>query len=231
MADGLPHDERTFMAGHDAAAAAANATALNRTAALGGNGTAVYEEPDPEEIQHAVMAFYLVVSWRWHAGLSWQLRPVSSRCTVPLPPLPPLPPASCGCSTDATCHPTAPTARPAAAAVCHVLRASRAGGLAQAAQAQVRLLCLFSSCRAAKRASSALGAQHVQHQPLWLSQLCALRAMAGHDSPSHLWQPPSHLCQPPPPCSYDLATLVGLWLIPPIISLQLGARTDWLPFC
>ena len=60
MADGLPHDERTFLAG--AHAAAANATALNRTAA-GGNGTAPFEEPDPEEIQHAVLAFYLVVSW------------------------------------------------------------------------------------------------------------------------------------------------------------------------
>lgn len=61
MADGLPHDERTFLADH-AAAAAANASALNGTATLGGNGTAVYEQPDPEEIQHAVMAFYLVVS-------------------------------------------------------------------------------------------------------------------------------------------------------------------------
>ena len=69
MADGLPHDERTFMAGHEAAAAA-NASVLNRTAALGGNGTAAYEEPDPEEIQHAVMAFYLVVSCSWVCGLT-----------------------------------------------------------------------------------------------------------------------------------------------------------------
>lgn len=59
MADGLPHDERTFLAGHQAAAG--NATALNRTA--GGNATAAFEEPDPEEIQHAVLAFYLVVRW------------------------------------------------------------------------------------------------------------------------------------------------------------------------
>ncbi|PRW20957.1 RING finger 121 [Chlorella sorokiniana] len=60
MADGLPHDERTFMAGH-AAAAAVNASAPNGTAALRGNGTAAYEQPDPEEIQHAVLAFYLVL--------------------------------------------------------------------------------------------------------------------------------------------------------------------------
>lgn len=36
------------------------------------------------------------------------------------------------------------------------------------------------------------------------------------------WHPSLHFlnCRP---CSYDLATLVGLWLIPPIISVQLGA--------
>jgi RING finger protein 121 len=27
--------------------------------------------------------------------------------------------------------------------------------------------------------------------------------------------------------SYDLATLVGLWLIPPIISAQLGESRSW----
>lgn len=27
--------------------------------------------------------------------------------------------------------------------------------------------------------------------------------------------------------SYDLATLIGLWLIPPIISVQLGGQSRW----
>ncbi len=98
MADGLPHDERTFMAGHEAAAAA-NASALNRTAALGGNGTAAYEEPDPEEIQHAVMAFYLVVSWSWACGLlSVKIGRLTGRSRSAVPPsTQPPPPLSRRC--------------------------------------------------------------------------------------------------------------------------------------
>lgn len=151
MADGLPHDERTFLAGH-AAAAAANASAINSTAALRGNGTAVYEQPDPEEIQHAVMAFYLVVSAallccgcspcsgsRWAVQLGIPAHAPTVEAPAPTVGTHPSPPASCLTAPSAFCL-TAPSAHPpSAAAVCHVHSTRRAGALAEAAQAQVRL--------------------------------------------------------------------------------------------